>query len=303
MSSKREFVSVSYEEYPGGGFRIRLCYKAKRTKKGKKNLFNYFQVRSKIVFRSKEEAIAGTDAMKRTYGLQPIVEEECETFDATTPMLIPIIPEYGTNNDADDYADEDESSLFATSPITTPMNVDDEDDLDQERYLPKTKCIYKIEFANASYKRKVTHEMVEEIKYSIVSRTPTLSQEDQYKLLLYAAKEAFPRAADEAAATEIEKNDVVAVIDSKNKKDDCCKSGSFVAIKNQISNETMHHKRINSSPTIVYDWKIERIKLLGMAITGLKSDGTFLFKRNMEDMLKTDCEDDSSYKVLYYNNN
>jgi hypothetical protein len=31
-------------------------------------------------------------------------------------------------------------------------------------------------------------------------------------------------------------------------------------------------------PTIIYDWKIEKIKLLGMAITGLKADGTFLFK-------------------------
>jgi hypothetical protein len=54
--------------------------------------------------------------------------------------------------------------------------------------------------------------MVEEIKYSIVSRTPTLSQENQYKLLLYATEEAFPKAAASvaAAATEIEKNDIVA---------------------------------------------------------------------------------------------
>jgi hypothetical protein len=55
--------------------------------------------------------------------------------------------------------------------------------------------------------------MVEEIKYSIVSRTPTLSQENQYKLLLYATEEAFPKAAASVAAaatTEIEKNDIVA---------------------------------------------------------------------------------------------
>jgi hypothetical protein len=75
-----------------------------------------------------------------------IIEEESEALDATTPMLIPpIIPEYVTYIDADDCADEDDdddsssnSSLFATSPIATPMNVDDkDDDLDQERYLLK----------------------------------------------------------------------------------------------------------------------------------------------------------------------
>jgi hypothetical protein len=67
MSSNKEFISVSYEECDGG-FRIRLLYKAKAKKKGKKNIFNYLKVRSKIVFRSKEEAIACTDAMKRTHG-------------------------------------------------------------------------------------------------------------------------------------------------------------------------------------------------------------------------------------------